>query len=219
MRSKLASTISAKFKTKLFQNSAWGIISNILQNLLLSVFFIVIAREYTKEDFGSYIIANTLYGFILGFSALGLGYWFIRELINTDDRQGLINKFFKIQLFAGIVFYIVNVIMAYSLYESSLIRSLSILIGINIIFDNIIYVIKYINVADSEQRKTFVVLTVEAVLKFLVAGSLLLYPIPIIYLSLFLILLRLISLNLFIKYGSSNTINLRKIFSTKLLLA
>lgn len=208
------SNLSAKFKTKLFKNSAWGIVSNILQNLLLSVFFIVIAREYSKDDFGNYIIANTLYGFILGFSALGLGYWFIRELINTDDRTGLINKFFKLQFLAGIIFYFINVILSYSLYDSQLIRSLSILIGINIIFDNIIYVIKYVNIADSEQRKTFVILTIEAALKFLVAALLFFYKIPIIYLSLFLILLRIITLNLFIKYGSSNSINLKAIFKS-----
>ncbi len=212
----IISSLSAKFKTKLFKNSAWGIISNILQNLLLSVFFIVIAREYSKEDFGNYIIANTLYGFIVGFSALGLGYWFIRELIHTEDRKELINRFFKIQLFAGIIFYFVNIALAYSLYDSQLVRSLSILIGINIIFDNIIYVIKYINIADSEQKKSFVVLTVEAVLKFLVAALLLVYKIPILYLSLFLILLRVISLNLFISYGSSNSINLREIFKSRL---
>lgn len=216
MLSKIREQAKGKFKSKLFSNSAWGIFSNIFQNILFSVFFIVIARKYTTEDFGNYIIANTLYGFIVGFSALGLGYWFIREFIITDDKKKLVNKFFKIQLLAGVVFYFINVIMAFSLYDSQLVRSLSMLIGINIIFDNVIYVIKYINIAESEQKKSFIILTVEALLKFLVAALLLIYPIPILYLSLFLILLRVITLNLFIRLGSSNTINLREIFSTGL---
>ena len=215
MQSKIFSSLSATLKTKLFTNSIWGIFSNILQNILFSIFFIVIARKYSTADFGNYIIANTLYSFILGFSTLGLGYWFIRELIHTEDKKALINKFIKIQLYAGILFYGINIVLAYTLYKDYLVRSLSLLIGINLIFDNIIYVIKYINIAESEQKKSFVILTVEAVLKFLVACLLFIYPVPILYLSLFLIILRLISLNLFIKYGSSNTMSLREIFGIR----
>ena len=211
----LINRLSGKLNNKLFTNSAWGVVSNILQNLLLSVFFIVIAREYSTADFANYIIANTVYSFVVGFSTLGLGHWFIRELINTENRIELIDKFFKIQLYSGIVFYFINVIISYSLYDSQLVRSLSLLIGINIIFDNIIYVIKYINVAQLEQKKSFVILTVEALLKFLIACALFIWPINILYLSLFLILLRLITLNLFIKFGSSNEISLKKIIRVK----
>lgn len=216
MANKLTASISGKLKSKLFTNSVWGIVSNILQNILLSIFFIVIARKYSTDDFGNYIIANTLYGFVVAFSSLGLGYWFVRELKHAEDKKVLVRKFFKIQLYSGLIFYVVNVIMAYVIYDSDLVRSLSILIGINVIFDNIIYVIKFINVADSEQKKTFVILTIEAVLKFVVACVLFIYPIPIIYLSLFLILLRIISLNLFIKYGSNNIIKLREIVFSKI---
>lgn len=216
MLNKLTASLSDKLKSKLFTNSAWGILSNIIQNVLLSIFFIVIARKYNTDDFGNYIIANTLYGFVVAFSTLGLGYWFVRELKHADDKKVLVRKFFKIQLYSGILFYFVNVIMAYVIYDSQLVRSLSILIGINVIFDNIIYVIKFINVAESEQKKSFVILTIEAVLKFLVAGLLFIYTIPIIYLSLFLIVLRLISLNLFIRYGSNNIIKLREILFSKI---
>lgn len=211
----LKTKISAIFKTTLFTNSLWGIISNILQNLLFSVFFIVLAREYSKDDFANYIIANTIYGFILGFSSLGLSHWFIRELVNTENKKQLTDKFFKIQLYSGIIFYFVNIIMAFALYDSTLVRGLSVLIGINIIFDNIIFVIKYINIAKLEQKKTFVILTVEAFLKFLLACLLFLYPIPVLYLSFFLILLRLITLNLFLRYGSSNDVSLADIIRVK----
>lgn len=214
-KNNLLSKLTGKLNNKLFTNSAWGVVSNILQNLLLSVFFIVIARQYSKVDFANYIIANTIYSFVVGFSTLGLGHWFIRELINTENRNELVDKFFKIQLYSGAVFYLVNIIISYSLYESQLVRSLSLLIGINIIFDNIIYVIKYINIAQLEQKKSFVILTVEALLKFLIACALFFWPINILYLSLFLILLRLITLNLFIKFGSSNEISLKKILHVK----
>ena len=204
------------FKTTLFKNSLWGVISNVLQNVLFSVFFIVLARQYAKDDFANYVIANTVYGFILGFSSLGLGHWFIRELVNTENKKELTDKFFKIQLYSGFLFYLVNIIMAFSLYESSLVRNLSVLIGINIIFDNIINVIKYINIAKLEQRKSFMVLTIEAFLKFLLACVLFIYPIHILYLSFFLIVLRLITLNLFLRIGSSQDVSLQRILSVRI---
>ena len=129
---KVIGGIRSKLNSKLFQNSAWGVIANILQNVLLSVFFIVIAREYSKSDFANYVIANTVYSFVVGFSALGLGHWFIRELINTENKKELVDKFFKIQLYAGFVFYVINIILSFSLYESELVRSLSVIIGIKI---------------------------------------------------------------------------------------
>ena len=219
MLKKLSNNIGAKLKTNLVKNSFWGIFSNIFQNILFSVFFIIVARQYTTEDFAHYIIANTLYATVVGFASLGLGNWFIRELINTDDKNSLIDKFFKIQLYVGIIFYVVNIIMAFALYDNQMIRNLSLIIGINVIFDNVIYVIKFINVAHYEQKKTFVILTVEAVLKFLIACVLFFYPINILYLSFFLIALRLITLNLFIKFGSSGLINLRHILTVKVKMA
>ena len=211
----IQSRVRSWFSTALFTNSLWGVVSNVLQNILFSVFFIVLARQYSTEDFAQYVIANTVYGFILGFSTLGLGHWFIRELVNTEDKKTLTDKFFKIQLYSGLFFYLVNILMSYSLYDSQLVRNLSVLIGINIIFDNIINVIKYINIARLEQRKTFVILTIEAFLKFLLACVLFVYPVPVLYLSFFLILLRLVTLNLFLRYGSSKDVSLPQILRIK----
>jgi O-antigen/teichoic acid export membrane protein len=76
-----------KISGSIFKNSAWGIFSNIFQNKLFSVFFIVVARKYSTDDFANYILANTLYSFVVAFSSLGLGQWFIRELITTNSKQ------------------------------------------------------------------------------------------------------------------------------------
>ncbi|MEO6668296.1 MAG: oligosaccharide flippase family protein [Ferruginibacter sp.] len=218
MPTKFKTLISSKLKTSLFKNSMWGVMSNIFQNILFSVFFIVVARRYSIPDFANYIIANTIYSFVVGFSSLGLGQWFIRELINTEDKRKLIDKFFRIQLLVGILFYGVNIALSFALYDSQLIRTLAVFIGINVIFDNVIYVIKFINVAEGEQKKTFIILTAEAVLKFLIACLLYVVTIDIVYLSVFLIALRLVTLNLFIKFGSSNLFNLRHIFASKISL-
>lgn len=208
--------LKSKFKNKLFANSVWGVVSNIIQNILFSIFFVIIARIYSKEDFGHYVIANTLYSFMLGFSTLGLGHWFIREIINNENKTTLTNKFFKVQLIIGIIFYFVNLIVSYTLYDNPMIRTLSVIIGINIIFDNIINVIKSLNIAYEEQQKTFLLLTIEALLKFLVGCLLLLYKLDMILLSVILIGLRLITLNLFIKMGSSNSIGLKEIIRVKI---
>lgn len=215
-KTKLLSFISRNVKTDLIRNSFWGILSNIIQNILFSVFFIVVARKYSTADFGAYILANTLYSFVVAFSSLGLGQWFIRELIIIEDKAGLIGKFFKTQLLVGILFYGVNIALSYTLYDSALIRHLSLLIGINVVFDNVIYVINFVNIAKLEQKKTFIVLTIEAVLKFLVACFLFVSAIPVLHLAFILILLRFTTLNLFIRIGSSNLVNLRQIIKAKI---
>jgi hypothetical protein len=136
-------------KEFLEQNGIASIIIGMLtlspfQNIIFSLFFIVIARKYSSTDFSSYIIANTLYGMILSFSSLGLSQWFIREIKKNEFDQEIISRFFKIQILAGMVFYIINVLLSFTLYHSDLIRNISLLLGINIIFDNIIYVFKTI---------------------------------------------------------------------------
>lgn len=209
-------SIKSTLNSGVIKNSLWGAVSNVLQNILYSVFFIVLARKYSTDNFGNYVIANTIYSFVLGFSSLGLGHWFIRELINNGNKKDQVDKFFKLQLLIGIVFYLINILISFLLYNSHLVRSLSLLIGINIIFDNIIYVIKSLNIADGEQKKTFFLLTLEAFLKFLVACVIFIYPFDIIYLSIILILLRLITLNLFIKFGSSGTLSLPEIIKVSI---
>ena len=192
----------------------WGLVSNVLQNILFSVFFVIIARVYSEVDFGNYVIANTLYSFVMGFSSLGLGHWFVRELINTNDKQKLTQSFFKIQGMIGVAFYAVNIAISYLLYKDEMIRNISLILGINIIFDNIINAVKSLNIANQEQRKTFGLLTVEATLKCAVSCILLVWKMDIILLSFILIVLRLLTLNLFLNIGSSASLNLVKIIKS-----
>ncbi len=205
----------AKVKAPWFTNSVWGVVSNLFQNILLSIFFIVIARQFSTQDFAAYIIANTIYSLIVAFSSLGLGQWFIREYLNIEDKTQLTGRFLKMQFFIGVIFYVINIFISYCLYSNQLIRNLSLLIGINIIFDNIIYVIKNLNIARLEQKKTFIILTVEAFLKFLLACMLFISPISVLALSLILILLRALTLNLFIRIGTGGVINFKQVMLAK----
>ncbi len=216
MINKLVYKIKLKTKTQFFNNSMWGVISNVLQNILLTFFFIIIARSYSTKEFSNYTLSNTLYSFLLGFSSLGMGQWFIREYVHSENKTRLIEKFFKLQLLIGIFFYVLNIIFSFFLYNDNQIRKLSLIIGINLIFDNLIYVIKSINLAELEQKKTFVIISIETFLKFLLSCFLLIYPLNIVLLSFILIFFRLVSLNLFIKFGSSNKTNFSQILSSKL---
>ena len=144
IKQKKLSDIIHLFKGRLIGNSFWAILSSVFQNIIFSLFFIVIARKYSASDFSSYIIANTLYGMIMSFSSLGLSQWFIREIKQNEHDTGIIPRFFKIQLLAGAVFYLINILLSFALYSSDLVRNISLLLGINIVFDNIIYVFKTI---------------------------------------------------------------------------
>ena len=208
--------MKAILKTKLFKNSSFGIISSVTQNLFISIFFVVIARAYSKDDFANYIIVNTIYSFLVGFSSLGLGHWFIRELLNRNFEEDFLYKFFKMQFIIGCLFYFVSILMTILLYKDPMIRSFSVLMSINIIFDNLIYVIKNLNIAEQNQKKTFILTLVESVIKCILAVFLFFYLIPVYYLISILLLVRFITLNLFIKYGSSDKLNLNQIIYYKI---
>ncbi len=195
-------------KNKLFKNSALGILSNLVQNILFSMFFIIVARHYSMEDFGNYVICNTIYSFILGFSTLGLGNWFIRELKETDNRELFITKFIKIQFILGCFFYLLNVIISFSIYSSEVIRLFSILFGLNIISDNLIYVFKSVGIADFRQEKTYLISTIESFLKFLIGCLVLVLPFSMTSLILLLISLRLSILYVYFKFGMDSFISL-----------
>lgn len=202
-------------KKGFLQNSIWGLASNILQNILYSVFFIIIARKLPEEDFGKYLIANSLYQVISSVSALGLGQWFIRQMKDENDLAHFLNKFLKIQIFSGIFFYIINIGVAYLLYNDETIKILTILIGINIVFDNIIYSVKHLNIAQFEQNKTFFVLIIEAIIKVILGVVIFIYPYNVLQMAVVLVIIRIITLNLFLKISTSKLASFKSIIKNK----
>lgn len=205
-------------KKGFLQNSVWGLASNILQNVLLSVFFAIIARKFSTLDFGNYLIANSLYQVISSFSALGLGQWFIRQLNEESDLAHFLNKFLKIQIFAGLFFYAVNIGVAFVLYDDDTIKILSLLIGVNIVFDNIIYSVKHLNIAQFEQNKTFIVLIIEAFIKLILGLVIFFYPYTIIQMAVVLVIIRVITLNLFLRISTSKLASFKSIIKNKVTL-
>ena len=203
-------------KSTLVRNSFWGVAANGIQSVLMSLFYVILARKYTTTEFSYFMIANSIYQFLAAISNLGLGQWFTREMVATPGQQEMVNKFLKLQLFGGFAFYIISCCLAFVLYGSPEIRILIILFGINIVFDNLIYAIKALNVAMLEQHITFKILIVDTVLKFLMIFPLVFYPYSIVVLTGGLIIIRFLTLNLFLRYGSKKTINLRQLWSYKI---
>ncbi|RZK00826.1 MAG: hypothetical protein EOO43_25030, partial [Flavobacterium sp.] len=126
----------------LIKNSSWGIVSQIVQAVFMSLFFVIIARHYSVNEFATYAIAAALYQLMTVLSTLGLSQWFIRELTSTENKKRTTTAFFKLQFYFGIFFFLLNVIVAKFLFNDSLILQLSVLLGANIILDNIINAIK-----------------------------------------------------------------------------
>lgn len=210
------SNISQFFKGRLAGNSFWAILSSVFQNVIFSLFFIIIARKFSSSDFSSYIIANTLYGMILSFSSLGLSQWFIREIKQNEFDAAIISRFFKIQILAGIVFYCINVLVSFALYNTDLIRNISLLLGVNIIFDNIIYVFKTINISRYQQKRSSLLTSLEAFIKLLLAALVVYVDIGIFSVIALLVIFRIMTLFLFFKYGLSENISVRKIWNQSL---
>lgn len=197
---------------KLFLNSFWSVASSLFQNAIFSVFFIIMARSYETVEFSEYILANTLYGMILSFSSLGLSQWYIREYHEGQSSVEISTLFFKIQFFAGILFYIVNISLSYLLYTQSTIHLLSILLGINIVFDNLIHVYKTINIISFQQRQTFQILSIEALMK-LSLGIYVLYQAPdIIIIAILLVVFRVITLSMFLQTERNGLVQIKKMF-------
>ncbi|MFD2147080.1 oligosaccharide flippase family protein [Mucilaginibacter antarcticus] len=211
--------VSGVFNSNLVKNSSWGILSQLSQTVFLSLFFVILARKYPTPIFAKYIVANAIYQLVTAFSTMGLGQWFIREFISAENKPELTSKFLKMQTYFGVSFFALNIGLAYLLYDDQYTRILIILLGSNVIFDNIINAIKSLNVAMFEQKKTFIILTIETFIKFLAGCVLYIYPFDIITLSIILIALRFITLNLFLTVGSSNVVNIKMLLKYKILYA
>ncbi len=203
-----------KNKSLFLKNTFWGLFSNILQNLFFTLFFIIIARHYDKNIFGSYVVANMFYSFILGVSSLGLGNWYVREYLTTNDTFTLTKKFFKIQILISFFFIIINVFFVFIFYDLFLIRVLSVILALNLFFDNIIYVIKYNCIAMDIQYKFYHISTLESFFKFCFGLLILITPFSLYYLLTILIFVRLFTIKSFLFYSTDGLIGFKNIFFT-----
>jgi O-antigen/teichoic acid export membrane protein len=204
-------------RSNFVRNSFWGLVSTLFQTLFLSLFFIIISRHYRIADFANFLIANTVYQLIVGVSSMGLGHWFIREHgYEKGDTTALVYRFVKIQTLLGILFYIINFALAFIIYNNAQIHMLAIVLGTNIVFDNILYALKNLNIAQSEQKKTAILMAADGLLRLLAGCVVLFYPLSLINLSVLLVIIRLVTVNIFIQIGSNGSIKLPKLWQFKI---
>lgn len=194
------------FKSTILKNSFWAISSSVFQNIVFAIFFIIMARVYKTEVFSSYIISNTLYSLVLSFSSLGMSQWYIRAVKSLNEHRMIDQLFFKIQLLAGILFLLINILASFLLYNNPVIHVLSIILSLNIVIDNLINVFKTINIATFNQRQTFLVLSIEACIK-LAIGIFIYYLVPdIIVIATLLVFLRVLTFVFFYFGGDFKSI-------------
>ena len=203
-------------RSSVFKNSFWGLLARILQTIFLSLFFIILSRKYSSNEFAEYLIAATVYQFMVGISSMGLGTWFVREYAQgKGDESNLIQRFLKIQILLGSFFYGVSVFLVFLLYDHSEIRLISIVLGLNIVFDNLIYGLNSVNIAQDQQRKSATILAFDGLLRFLIATLLYFYSFSVLWLSCLLVISRLLSLNVFLRIGLISKISVASVLRFK----
>lgn len=197
------------------RNSCWGTVSHVAQSVLVSVFFVMLARTYSVGEFADYIVVTALYQLVAAFSGMGLGQWFIRELAAGSGRRALIGRYLKLQLGLGMLFYALYVMLAFLLYPGGEIRLLALLYGPNLAIDNTINAVKCVNIADCRQNRTFVILTLDAGLRLAVGCLLFAHPFSLALLCVLLLAVRFLTLNLFLAFGTLGAVDLKSVLGVR----
>lgn len=159
-------------KRSVLVNNIAGVTANILQNLFLSFFFIILARAIGPDKFSGYVLGNSLYQIVGAFSTMGLSNYFIREYVSDGaDNRTLLLQFIWVELILGGIAMMVLAGLAFSLYASKMeVIVITLVLGINILFDNLIYCFKAVHVAERMQYRFIRVIVLEAFLKLLLAA-------------------------------------------------
>ena len=208
MLQRIKNFAKSKKYSSIIKNGFWGLAGNLGKNVLLSLFYLMVARHYSVDEFSKYLIASTISQSMIVFSSMGLGQWFIREVVSSKNRNLFVKQFLKMQVLLGSVFFFIAIALAFILYKETDIRILSVLFAGNIVFDNIINCIKDVNVAEFQQIKTSKIIVAEALIKFLIGASLFIYPFSIYTLVVLLVLVRILTVNIFLRIGSSDTLEI-----------
>lgn len=205
--------------SRLAKNGFWALAGNMLQTVFVTLFFVVLARVYPKGEFATYLVALGIYQALVAFSSMGLGQWYIRQYTDEPDKPMFTKRYFKIQLILGSLFYLFNIAAALLLYSGTTIYWLAVILGTNIIFDNLIGAIKSFNIAELNQKITFRILTMDGLLRVLIILIVLAIPISIVWVSVIFVVSRLLTSMYFIKVGLDGQTSLSDILKLKVTIA
>ena len=158
----------------IISNTISGVAANVLQNIFLGVFFVLLTKSIGLNKFSEYVIGNSLYQIIAAFSTMGLANYFIREYVQIEERKDYTTlHFFATEFILSFIGYIIIILSTITLYNDELfIIQVSSILGINILFDNLIYSVKAIHIAEKTQIVFLKITLFESLVKLILASIL-----------------------------------------------
>ena len=182
----------------IISNTISGVAANVLQNIFLGVFFVLLTKSIGLNKFSEYVIGNSLYQIIAAFSTMGLANYFIREYVQIEERKDYTTlHFFATEFILSFIGYIIIILSTITLYNNELfIIQVSSILGINILFDNLIYSVKAIHIAEKTQIVFLKITLFESLVKLILASIYYYLPFDFILFILILVLARILTLKL-----------------------
>lgn len=152
-------------------NTIWGVASNVLQNVFLGIFFVLLAKSIGLSQFSEYVIGNSLYQIVAAFSTMGLANYFIREYVQIEgEKDYSALHFFVTEFILSFIGFLLIILCSVTLYHKELfIIEVSLILGINILFDNLIYAVKAVHVAKKTQIVYLKITLFESFVKLILA--------------------------------------------------
>jgi len=78
----------------ILSNTISGVSANVLQNIFLGAFFIILTKSIGLNKFSEYVIGNAVYQIVGAFSTMGLANLFIREYVQKNKEEYSTINFF-----------------------------------------------------------------------------------------------------------------------------
>jgi O-antigen/teichoic acid export membrane protein len=182
----------------IISNTISGVAANVLQNIFLGIFFVLLTKSIGLNKFSEYVIGNSLYQIVAAFSTMGLANYFIREYVQMEEKKDYATlHFFATEFILSFIGYIIIILSSVTLYNNELvIIQVSSILGINILFDNIIYSVKAIHIAEKTQIVFLKITLFESLVKLLLASIYYYVPFDFILFILILVIARILTLKL-----------------------
>lgn len=199
--------------SSIINNSIWGILSNITQSVILTLYFILIARYACVQEFSTFIIANSLYQLFSGIAPIGLMHYVVREINSNKKDFSTIKNFFIVEVLLGFLFLSLFLTISTILYSNTILFY-CVLLSLNIVVDNIIYYYKSINIGISKQFNNAKVTLFESILKLLSTILLITLKCDLSAIILSNIIIRIASL-IYIDRITEENFKVKNIFKTK----
>lgn len=180
----------------ILSNTISGVAANVIQNVFLGVFFVLLTKSIGLNKFSDYAIGNSLYQIVGAFSTMGLANYFIREYVQLERKNEYSNlHFFATEFILSIAGFLIILLCAITLYnKESFIIEVSSILGINILFDNLIYSVKAIHIAEKTQIVFLKITLFESFIKLVLAVLFYYLPFNFILFILILVLARIFTL-------------------------